>query len=93
MPTYVYRCEACQHEFEQFQSITARPIRVCPRCSRPELRRLVGIGAAVLFKGSGFYQTDYRSQAYKKAAEADKPDSQARDSQQTGQKTAAKESA
>ncbi|MDH7600189.1 MAG: hypothetical protein QHH07_11235, partial [Sedimentisphaerales bacterium] len=59
-------------EFEQFQSITARPIRVCPNCSTSNLRRLVGIGAAVLFRGSGFYQTDYRSNSYKKAAEADK---------------------
>lgn len=93
MPTYAYRCEACQHEFEQFQSITARPIKVCPQCSKPQLKRLVGVGAAVLFKGSGFYQTDYRSQAYKKGAEADMPGSQAKASQQTGQKTAAKESA
>ncbi len=73
MPTYVYHCDACEHEFERFQSITSRPIKVCPRCSKPSLRRLVGVGAAVLFKGSGFYQTDYRSDSYKKAAEGDNP--------------------
>jgi len=79
MPTYVYRCESCGHEFEQFQSIKARPIKVCPSCSKPALKRLVGVGAAVLFKGSGFYQTDYRSDTYKKAAEAEGSASKAKD--------------
>lgn len=61
MPTYEYRCEACGHTFEEFQSITAEPIKVCPECKKSKVRRLIGTGAAVLFKGSGFYCTDYRS--------------------------------
>ncbi len=72
MPTYDYECDACGHEFELFQSITATPKKKCPACKRSKLRRLFGTGAAVMFKGSGFYQTDYRSDSYKKSAEADK---------------------
>jgi putative FmdB family regulatory protein len=73
MPTYEYQCGACGHRFEQFQSIKADPLKKCPSCGKPKLERLIGTGAAVLFKGSGFYETDYRSESYKKAAEADKP--------------------
>lgn len=72
MPTYEYLCEACEHRFELFQPITAEPVRVCPECGRRKVRRLIGPGAAILFKGSGFYQTDYRSESYKKAAAAEK---------------------
>lgn len=72
MPTYDYRCDACDHEFELFQQMSASPIRKCPECSKLKLRRLFGIGSAVMFKGSGFYQTDYRSDSYKKGAEAAK---------------------
>ena len=61
MPTYEYRCTACGHEFEEFQSITAPVKRKCPKCGKPKLERLIGIGAGVIFKGSGFYETDYRS--------------------------------
>lgn len=75
MPTYEYRCKACEHQFEEFQSMSARPLRKCPECGRPRLERLIGPGAGVIFKGSGFYETDYRSESYKKAAEKDKPDS------------------
>jgi putative FmdB family regulatory protein len=71
MPTYDYECDACGHEFELFQSITEPVKRKCPACGKPKLRRLFGTGAAVVFKGSGFYQTDYRSDSYKKAAEKD----------------------
>lgn len=71
MPTYEYRCEACGHTFEQFQSITAEPIKVCPECKRSKVRRLIGTGAALLFKGSGFYQTDYRSPTYNSAAKSE----------------------
>lgn len=72
MPTYEYVCDACEHQFEEFQSITADPLKKCPACKKNKLRRLIGTGAAVIFKGSGFYQTDYRSDSYKKAAKADK---------------------
>lgn len=73
MPTYDYRCNACGHAFELFQSMTAKHEKKCPKCGKNALERLIGTGAAVLFKGSGFYQTDYRSEGYKKAADADKP--------------------
>ena len=72
MPTYDYKCDNCQHEFEQFQSIKARPIRKCPECGKLSVQRLIGAGAGIIFKGSGFYQTDYRSEGYKKAAESEK---------------------
>ncbi len=73
MPTYDYICDACGHEFEAFESITANPRTECPQCHEQKLRRKIGPGAAILFKGSGFYQTDYRSDSYKKAAKADAP--------------------
>jgi putative FmdB family regulatory protein len=73
MPTYDYICDTCSHEFEAFESIKADPQTVCPECRESTLRRKIGAGAAILFKGSGFYQTDYRSDSYKKRAAADKP--------------------
>lgn len=76
MPTYDYVCDACEHEFELFQSITEPVKRKCPECGKNKLRRLFGTGAAIMFKGSGFYTTDYRSDSYKKRAEADKPSSE-----------------
>ena len=72
MPTYDYVCDSCEHAFELFQSIKENPKRKCPECGRQKLRRLIGPGAAIVFKGSGFYKTDYRSESYKKAAAADK---------------------
>jgi putative FmdB family regulatory protein len=71
MPTYDYQCNACKHRFELFQSMSEPLKRKCPSCGKNALQRLIGTGAAVLFKGSGFYQTDYRSDAYKKSAESD----------------------
>ena len=72
MPTYDYECPDCEHAFEEFQSITAKPLRKCPECGKRRLRRLIGAGAGVIFKGSGFYQTDYRSEGYKKSEKAEK---------------------
>ncbi len=83
MPTYDYLCDACGHEFELFQSITEPLKRKCPECKKPKLRRLFGTGAAVVFKGSGFYQTDYRSESYKSGAEKDKPKSESSDKSDT----------
>lgn len=71
MPTYDYQCDACDHRFELFQSITAEPERKCPECGKRKLRRLIGPGAAIIFKGSGFYQTDYRSESYKSRASSE----------------------
>ena len=72
MPTYEYECLGCGQTFERFQSITDKPIRRCPHCRRGKVRRLIGAGAGILFRGSGFYQTDYRSEEYKAKAKADK---------------------
>ena len=71
MPTYDYLCDECGHAFELFQQMTAAVKRKCPECGKLKLRRLVGTGAGVIFRGSGFYETDYRSDSYKKAAEAE----------------------
>lgn len=73
MPTYDYECDACGHKFEHYQGINDAVLKKCPECSKLKLRRLLGMGAAVVFKGSGFYQTDYRSESYKKAKAAEKP--------------------
>ena len=72
MPTYDYECDACGHKFELYQSILAPVETKCPQCKKKKLRRLIGTGAAIVFKGSGFYQTDYRSESYKKSASSDK---------------------
>jgi putative FmdB family regulatory protein len=72
MPTYEYICEDCGHEFEQFQGITARALRKCPECGKPSLNRLIGVGSGIIFKGSGFYATDYRSESYEKAEKSEK---------------------
>ena len=71
MPTYDYECNACGHKFELFQSITAPSVRKCPACAKLKVRRLIGAGAGIIFKGSGFYQTDYRSDSYRQAAKKD----------------------
>lgn len=72
MPTYDYICSACDHHVEIFQKITDEPVKKCPACKKSKLVRQFGTGAAIVFKGSGFYQTDYRSEGYKKAADSDK---------------------
>ena len=75
MPTYEYICEKCGHRFEQFQSISAKPLEVCPkescvqkRWGKGTVKRAISGGAGLIFKGSGFYITDYRSEKYKEAA-------------------------
>src|SRR5271163_1702862 len=77
MPTYEYVCEACGHKFDEIQSFSEAPLKKCPECKKNKLRRLFGSGAGIIFKGSGFYETDYRSDSYKNAAqkesEATKP--------------------
>jgi len=71
MPTYEYQCDGCTHNFDEFQSFSDKPLKKCPKCRKSKLRRVFGTGAAILFKGSGFYQTDYRSESYKAGAKAD----------------------
>lgn len=70
MPTYWYRCQTCKHEFEEFQKITDSPVRECPKCGGIVMRVITG-GVGLIFKGSGFYITDNRSESYKKAQSAD----------------------
>jgi putative FmdB family regulatory protein len=76
MPTYEYKCDNCGYEFEKFQTITAKALRTCPKCGKKTLKRLIGTGAGIIFKGSGFYQTDYRSDSYKKAVESESKSSE-----------------
>jgi putative FmdB family regulatory protein len=71
MPTYDYVCDGCGHAFELFQSMTDAVKKTCPECKKKKLRRLIGAGGAIMFKGTGFYKTDYRSESYKKGAAAD----------------------
>lgn len=78
MPTYEYICEKCGHRFDQFQSISAKPLTVCPKeqCAQKawgkgKVKRAISGGAGLIFKGSGFYITDYRSEKYKEAAKRD----------------------
>ncbi|MBI2438442.1 MAG: zinc ribbon domain-containing protein [Lentisphaerae bacterium] len=91
MPTYEYECQKCRHQFELFQSITAKPVTRCPQCHKARVRRLIGRGAGVIFKGSGFYQTDYRSASYRKQSAADKPSTAPGKPGAEGSKPAAKE--
>lgn len=81
MPTYDYVCDSCENAFEHFQSMKDEVLKKCPKCKKNKLRRLIGAGAAVVFRGSGFYQTDYRSESYKKGAAADKPASESKPSE------------
>jgi len=73
MPTYEYLCDSCEHRFDQLQSIKSKPLRKCPKCGKPALKRLIGTGAGVIFKGSGFYATDYRSESYKQSVKSETP--------------------
>jgi putative FmdB family regulatory protein len=70
MPTYEYLCEACEHAFEEFQAMSDKLLRKCPKCGKPKLRRLFGTGAGIIFKGSGFYETDYRKKSGSAASES-----------------------
>ena len=60
MPTYEYQCRECGHSFDEYQPITADPLVVCPNCGKHALKRVMGTGGGLIFKGSGFYQTDYK---------------------------------
>ncbi len=87
MPTYQYRCNECRHEFSEFQSITADPLSTCPECGGA-VKRLISGGAGFLFKGDGFYTTDYRSENYKQAEKADRESSSSKpDAKSSGAKS------
>ena len=97
MPTYEYVCDACKHDFEEMQSFSDEPLTKCPKCKKKKLRRLFGTGASIIFKGSGFYETDYRSESYKagEKAESDatKPATETKTETKTEPKTAPKPAA
>ena len=86
MPTYEYECQACGHEFERFHSMKDDPVKRCPECRRLKVKRLFGTGAGIIFKGSGFYETDYRSKSYHQDASKDKTASKASTSTSTSSK-------
>ncbi len=75
MPTYEYRCKSCGYEFEEFQAMSAEPLVVCPKCAKPTLKRLMSSGAGLLFKGTGFYLTDYKKSNTSGSPSAKKPES------------------
>ena len=87
MPTYDYRCEACGHSLEIFHSMTSAPKRKCPSCGKLRLKRMIGSGAAIIFKGGGFYETDYRSESYKAGAKAEKESQEKAKEDSTAKKT------
>ena len=84
MPTYEYECSGCGKTFERVQSISVKPLRRCPLCRKGKVRRLIGAGAGILFRGSGFYQTDYRSAEYKSKAKAEQTSAGAKAEASTG---------
>lgn len=88
MPTYEYGCKKCGHEFEVFQSMSDDPVKVCPVCGG-ETERYISAGAGFIFKGSGFYSTDYRSDSYKKEATKDRSSSVLPESPKKTEKPAA----
>src|SRR5687767_4980557 len=89
MPTYDYKCDACGHAFERFQSIKADPVKKCPECGKSKVKRLISTGAGLIFKGSGFYITDYRDAGYKESAKADSGQAAASDGKAGGDSAAA----
>ena len=89
MPTYEYKCSDCDHEFELFQSMNDKPLKQCPECNG-SIERLIGTGGGLIFKGSGFYITDYRNDSYNKAKNADKPSRSGKDSSKKTDKNSAK---
>ena len=84
MPTYEYKCSACGHQFERFQSIKADPVKKCPECGKNKVNRLIGTGAGLIFKGSGFYITDYRDSSYKEKAKSESGTSSSGDASSNG---------
>src|SRR5436853_5682469 len=90
MPTYEYQCDACGNKFEKFQSIKAGPIRKCPKCGKNKVRRLISTGAGLIFKGSGFYITDYRSDSYKEKAKSESGEKPDTSKSESGKKDAGK---
>jgi putative FmdB family regulatory protein len=87
MPTYEYECQVCGHSFERFQSMSAAPVRVCPACGRRKVKRLLGTGAGIIFRGSGFYATDYRNKTSGRPADGSAGGEGDKESKGSGEKT------
>ena len=86
MPTYEYRCKSCGHEFEEFQTMSSDPLIICPKCAKPTLKRLMSSGVGLIFKGSGFYLTDYKKSNISSSSNAkseSKPDSKSESKSET----------
>ena len=83
MPTYDYKCKNCGHTFEEFQSMSAELLVICPSCGKPELVRLMATGVGMIFKGSGFYQTDYKKSSSSTSTPSSKPDANQPDKKAT----------
>ena len=99
MPTYEYLCSKCGHQFEKFQSIASEPLTICPKelCGqkkwgRGKIKKQIGAGAGLIFKGSGFYITDYRSEKYKAAAKKDSAGGESKTTSSSESKPAKSES-
>ena len=90
MPTYEYACRLCEHEFEVFQSMKDDPLSQCPSCGEDGLKRLIGLGAGIIFKGSGFYETDYKREGSKKPSEVGKAEAAKSDTSTTSNPDRAK---
>ena len=93
MPTYEYRCKVCEHAWEDFQPMTAKPTKKCPECGKNKAERLMSAGGGIIFKGTGFYETDYRSESYKKGASAEKKASESKKSDTSSKKSDSSKSA
>lgn len=87
MPTYDYQCDACGKRMEAFHAMSDAPLKKCPKCSKRRLRRLIGAGAGVIFKGSGFYTTDYRGSSYETSRKSDSEPTPAKADSKTDSKT------
>ncbi len=90
MPTYEYACRACGHEFEKFQSMKDEPIKACPKCKKRQAKRCIGSGAGLIFKGSGFYETDYKQAGRKKTTESSETKSESKSDGGSSSKTESK---
>jgi len=92
MPTYHYRCKSCNYEFEEMQKITEEPLKICPSCKKSSLVRIIGGGMGLVFKGSGFYITDYKNKSNSFSTKTSKPEKKTEPTHETKTKDSTKPS-